>query len=287
MSKQPWFKLWAADYLTDANVQKLPLEAQGLLVRMWCACWIHGSLPAEPEEIAILTQCRTQWVSQWVTQCLTYFENRDGKLFSPRMEKERAKAREGKKWAEKRWGQQDSENGNQLPNNHPNGLANAKPNAHIPDIRMPDEKQSQSQNLLLNGEPVERESACGCSAIYKAYPRHVGPKPAKKAIEKAVKELTRAGFAEYTDKTGDLVRVVLPNKAASEVFLKETTEEFAQSPKGQLGQFVPYPATWFNSGNYIADRQEWYRNGTNGTGKQSEREARREAILEKLVGSSD
>ncbi|MGC9225435.1 MAG: hypothetical protein ACP5E2_16105, partial [Terracidiphilus sp.] len=51
----PWFKFWSADYLTDAAVDKLPLEVQALLVRMWCALNLHGSLPDDPVEVARLT----------------------------------------------------------------------------------------------------------------------------------------------------------------------------------------------------------------------------------------
>lgn len=43
----PWFKFYAADYLLDAKVDLLPLEAQGILVRLWCLCSRDGSIPKD------------------------------------------------------------------------------------------------------------------------------------------------------------------------------------------------------------------------------------------------
>jgi uncharacterized protein YdaU (DUF1376 family) len=92
MSRTPWFKFWAADYLCDSDVQKLPLEAQGMLLRMWCACHIDGSLPSDPEELAVLIRCKLKSVLQSYPLCQQFFELRDGRLYSPRMEREKAKS---------------------------------------------------------------------------------------------------------------------------------------------------------------------------------------------------
>ena len=96
MAKEPWFKFWAADYLCDTKVQKLPLEAQGLLLRMWCACHIDGSLPADPEELAILIRSKLHSVLLSYPLCNPFFELRGNRLFSPRMEHERAKSEQAR-----------------------------------------------------------------------------------------------------------------------------------------------------------------------------------------------
>lgn len=70
--------------------------------------------------------------------------------------------------------------------------------------------------------------------IYAAYPRHVAPDAAKKAIAKALK--------------------VLPFEE-----LLKRTKQYATSPAGQNGQFTPHPATWFNRGGYNDDPSEWNR----------------------------
>jgi len=83
--KEPWFKFWAGDYLTDSDVDELSLDAQGLLVRMWCVCNQRGNIPADPEEIARLTRCKLQCVLQCHLQCQKFFRLQDGLLYSERM----------------------------------------------------------------------------------------------------------------------------------------------------------------------------------------------------------
>ena len=92
MAREPWFKFWAADYLTDPDVYRLSLSAQGLLLRMWCACWIHGSLPDDIEEVACLVQIKTSIVSIDYSIVKTFFVERDGRLFSARMERAKEKS---------------------------------------------------------------------------------------------------------------------------------------------------------------------------------------------------
>ena len=103
MNKQPWFKFWAADYICNRDVQNLSLEAQGLLVRMWCICHIDGSLPADEEELSILLRCKRQCVSQCYWQCKPFFELRGDRLISPRMEREKAKSELARKNSQVRY----------------------------------------------------------------------------------------------------------------------------------------------------------------------------------------
>jgi hypothetical protein len=101
--KEPWFKFWAADFLTDPDVDELSLEAQGLLLRMWCVCSQRGNIPQDLEEIARLTRCKLQSVLKCYPQCKKLFELRQGSLFSARMEDEKAKSELARVNAEKRY----------------------------------------------------------------------------------------------------------------------------------------------------------------------------------------
>jgi hypothetical protein len=56
VSKTPWFKFYGADFLLDLDVDDLPLEAQAILVRMWCVVSMDGFIPADESEIA--RRCR-------------------------------------------------------------------------------------------------------------------------------------------------------------------------------------------------------------------------------------
>ena len=51
MPNLPWFKFFPSDYLLDPDVDAIPSEAEGLLIRMWCLCHLEGSCPADPESL--------------------------------------------------------------------------------------------------------------------------------------------------------------------------------------------------------------------------------------------
>jgi uncharacterized protein YdaU (DUF1376 family) len=103
MSEQPWFKFYAADYLLDPDVDSIPREAESLLVRMWCICHREGSCPVDVETLARKTQCSQQYVSQFKPQCEPFFELRDGKLYSRRMEDEKQRSEQARKNANSRY----------------------------------------------------------------------------------------------------------------------------------------------------------------------------------------
>lgn len=75
--------------------------------------------------------------------------------------------------------------------------------------------------------------------IYKAYPRHVAPDDAMKAIAKARKKKTAAVLLE---------RTLAYAKAVKAAHIEK--------------QFIPYPASWFNAGRYDDDPAEWLQGGS-------------------------
>ena len=76
--------------------------------------------------------------------------------------------------------------------------------------------------------------------IYQAYPRHLGKGDALKAIKKALESIDDPTPVE------SLLAIV---------------REYAESPAGQLGQYTPYPASWFNAKSYLDDPKEWEKTG--------------------------
>jgi uncharacterized protein YdaU (DUF1376 family) len=104
MSDQPWFKFYAADYLLDPDVDAMPREAEALLLRMWCICAREGSCPVDVETLARKTQCGQEYVSQVLPSCQPFFELRQGKLYSRRMEDEKRRSEQARENANKRYG---------------------------------------------------------------------------------------------------------------------------------------------------------------------------------------
>jgi uncharacterized protein YdaU (DUF1376 family) len=109
MATQPWFKMYAADYLLDPGVDAMPREAEGLLLRMWCVIHREGSCPVDIETLARKTQCSQEYVSKFKGKCEPFFELREGRLYSPRMEEEKRRSDQARQNAYKRFGKQSAE----------------------------------------------------------------------------------------------------------------------------------------------------------------------------------
>ncbi len=142
--KEPWFKFWATDYLTDPDVDELTLEAQGLLVRMWCVCSQRGNVPEDPEEIARLTRCKSQRVLQCYSQCKPFFMVRDGLLYSGRMEREKAKSEKARANAEKRY--RNESHTQEHANGRANGTANGAAKGPAQKAREPEGQKASCQS---------------------------------------------------------------------------------------------------------------------------------------------
>lgn len=107
----PAFQFYPADYLGSQRVSLMSLEEEGAYIRLICSCWKHGSIPANPEQIARLIGkgADTTLATTLATMFQPHPEN-PMLLIHERLEQERAKQMEwrrksaegGKKSAEKR-----------------------------------------------------------------------------------------------------------------------------------------------------------------------------------------
>ena len=86
----PWFKFYASDYLLDPKVDALPLEAQAILVRLWCLSWRDGALTDYLPGLARRCLVPEKTFRKHWEGLEPFFEHTDAGLISPRMEKERA-----------------------------------------------------------------------------------------------------------------------------------------------------------------------------------------------------
>ena len=103
MSELPWFKFFSGEYLGDPRVDDCPREAEGLLVRSWCVCHREGSCPADFATLARKTHCSIEYVERYFRFCEPFFEQRDGRLYSLRMEQERQRSEIARQNANQRY----------------------------------------------------------------------------------------------------------------------------------------------------------------------------------------
>lgn len=99
----PWFKFYGGDFLLDPDVDAMPREAEALLIRMWCVCHREGSCPADVESLARKTLCGVDYVSRYKPHCDRFFELRDGRLYSRRMDHEKQRSEQARKNANARF----------------------------------------------------------------------------------------------------------------------------------------------------------------------------------------
>ena len=102
-------------------------------------------------------------------------------------------------------------------------------------------------------------------AIYEAFPRHVAPRAALKAIQKAAERLVTVGTVGKAK--------VFPDKETARRFLWKKAKEYALSPAGQKPSghedYRPHPSTFFNQDRFMDDPAEWQKPNGASNGKQT------------------
>ena len=94
--KAPAFQFYAGDYLSSSRVTLMTLEEEGAYVRLLCHCWLSGSIPKDPEQIARLIGKGAS--TTLATKVSTMFQPDGDVLVHDRLEAIRA---ERNRWVEK------------------------------------------------------------------------------------------------------------------------------------------------------------------------------------------
>jgi len=123
-SKSPAFQFYPKDFLSDEKQIQMSLPAVGMYIRLLCHCWIEGSLPTEERALARLAGATLRQWRRSATALNGCFQVKDGRLFHPRLERERdrqlhfkinQRTRSGRRWSEN-----PKENADCTPSGHPN-----------------------------------------------------------------------------------------------------------------------------------------------------------------------
>jgi len=118
----PWFKVYAAETLSDENFQGWDVMERGAWFTLLLVCWREGSIPGDQQSLAKLlhldaSAMRAAWSA--IGSRFVGHPDAPGRLTSPRLEKERevaralhsAKSGAGKKGARSRWDKIKKRNG--------------------------------------------------------------------------------------------------------------------------------------------------------------------------------
>lgn len=99
--KDPAFLFYVTTWLQSAETNSMSLEQQGAYVRLLCFAWLHGSIPADREEIRHLiglgSASEEAFARVWsgrLPRCWVEMPGTPGRLINERQEHERKERRE-------------------------------------------------------------------------------------------------------------------------------------------------------------------------------------------------
>lgn len=97
--KDPAFLLYATTWLQSVDVNSMTLEQQGAYLRLLCFAWLHGSIPADHDELRCLLGLggdAATFARVWsgrLLRCWVEMPGDPGRLINERQETERAERR--------------------------------------------------------------------------------------------------------------------------------------------------------------------------------------------------
>jgi len=123
--QRPSFQFYPQDFLASDSVAQMTPEEVGLYILLLCRAWVGPGLPTDIARVARLVGVpEERFRALWCGPLGTCFEERDGRLVNPRMERERdiaASLSEKRALAGSRGGKAKAEV--QQPDSNPSGVA--------------------------------------------------------------------------------------------------------------------------------------------------------------------
>ena len=87
----PAFQEYASDMLANSRYRTMTLVERGLLDTMRRECWVNGSVPKEPQELAVyLAKPETEVIAALSIKVLSFFKERHDQLICPELDAYRA-----------------------------------------------------------------------------------------------------------------------------------------------------------------------------------------------------
>lgn len=247
--KPPAFQWYPKQWLGDNKVQGMDWDAQAMHFHLINLAWQEeppGSIPADEPLIRrwlrspsedIWRRVRPQIFSAWVRSA-------DGSRW---VQKGLVEAAERQERYRRRY--------DDVKNRAKSDESDVK---NIGDYKEDEDVKEVAVDFQLRAPTLEE-------LVYCEYPRKVGKRAALAAIEKAVDRLRKGENGSPLSTRDDAA-----------VFLIQRVKVFANSPKGQNGDYTPHPATWFNQSRYLDDESAWQ--GGNANGKSDAGSKSQEAI---------
>jgi uncharacterized protein YdaU (DUF1376 family) len=163
-NKLPWFKFYPADYIGSERTVLMTLEEEGAYIRLLSYCWIHGSIPADPIQIAALIgkNC-TPALAVSVAQAFQVDARNEDRMVHARLNSERKQSEDrskergasGKRGASARWGKRKPDGSaiNQPSNSHGSGNGSVKKEPLAKNGDSDPDKDADTEDTLHTAPP--------------------------------------------------------------------------------------------------------------------------------------
>lgn len=110
--KLPYFRWYPKEFETDEKVKLMTIDEIGLYALCLNHQWVNGSIPADPIELTRALKVPKRHFQKAWPRVVVCFEEENGRLRNPRMERDRAeveiKSAAARASAEVRWGNADA-----------------------------------------------------------------------------------------------------------------------------------------------------------------------------------
>jgi hypothetical protein len=228
VEKPPAYLWYPKDYEMDEAVKLMSYEQEGIYRRLLDHQALHGSIPADPKQIAMLAPKvpHQRFLRLWDGIRDKFAADGSGRLINDKLARTQGeystylagKSAAGQRGAQQRW-QLDS-----TPDGTPDGNAVTDPVANgWPPLALALPSAIDPPSGDLPQTPVG-----GFDAFWRVYPRKVGKSDARKVWQK------------------------LAPDAALEAVILAAVEQHKQSRQWRKdgGDYIPHPATWLNRGRW-------------------------------------
>ena len=212
-NKPPAFQFYASDFLTDYKVVVMSMEARGVYITLLAHSWLERGLPDSEAQLSRICAQPENWQELWkeVRPC---FEEKDGRLYSKRMEREREQLKSyiesrkvaGIKGAQARWGTDDKD-----------GKRIAEP--------LPRDSSSSSSSISKKNTSLKDLFESEFEVFWNIIPNKKDKKRAFKAFAKARNSVSLSTIKDAYAKQ-----------------LKAYKEDWQKD----AWQYCPHPTTWLN-----------------------------------------
>lgn len=224
--KSPAFQFYPKDFMGDMNVALMSLEERGAYITLMCFCWNEGELPADITRLSRLCGVSVDDMESLWEQVGPCFEEKDGALVHPRLEREREKqqkrSNQARRAARKRWDEE--------------GESGSNADAHAD--ASPDAVQTESPavcSLQSSTAFTEKEKTVTPSPISKLWPiwvEELGGDPPQPSLTEKRKAKLQALWDEHLKHDEDphrLFRTILQCIKASDHHMSQRSYQMPES----------------------------------------------------------